>query len=905
MISLIWLLGGLFILLPFQVAHAQSGQPQAQKECMMAGHYTPLFPDIYSLMHVSSADGKTHLFYDMLSTTEYKVLKEHGEVLSFSDESSAKAKLISLSPSDLPKIAIDHKNGKIHIETISGTHEFFIAEAGWLSRPDYLFSQDQSTLVFRRSKWPDTKSNDKMIELTVIDLKKKTQRIIPVPEVSERYWNQEDLHPQGKEILFWGKNNGERFQVNLEDGTKKKIEVYDWKYDEKGRLCRLEDVTTYWESKAPTIGQHAKEFVCLDGRAGKKLVVPCHINGQNIFDVRSLNGDRVLLYKNSGENRFATILTYKEICSDKVQVDCGCDVPKISGAGVPGMSDIKAISLETLCKADAETSKVSAAELAKQWDKLTGPVKPSLTEAEGLLWLKRLAKPEGLNIDEHLGLMRGLIEAGFAKAYPDDMAAALSNLTAKSEYLFENLMAKYPQILDIKLGKNPQVCRSEKDKEKIKLGIYNFVDKKYKFLFRPKFEELGSLAWLVNLNLDDTQKESLAATGAFGLTESTADSNEGRDIFPSKIYKFSYHNLKKLFNLPYRDLTDMTLRREGDKLFLTKLTLDSSGGNSRSKQVAGGFGVENVEEISVSNVENAKNLAVEKRWEYKGKTYRTKIDLKMEEFNKSIVTTKAGPDYSSMWKDGEFRTVVVAGANLGGHLTESTMGQYISYYTSQGFEMGTPSDIDNFPKYLESKTKAKGKGQMDVFIKEAHSDGDEKNLFRISEKAKIVIGKKKTPKGEELVEIIYPVPSSSVQLSNREFGEWMQKRDAEGGGELLYLNSSCWSKSKAVYEVGAAATDKLLNIPTTTTMQVFYDHPKNPMRITLDSIRNGKNFSDIRTNLKEDEGFSSGKKNKFIFPDEEDYKSQITKVVAKPLNVKMEMEQSEGSSWSPYSIEDH
>ena len=133
----------------------------------------------------------------------------------------------------------------------------------------------------------------------------------------------------------------------------------------------------------------------------------------------------------------------------------------------------------------------------------------------------------------------------------------------------------------------------------------------------------------------------------------------------------------------------------------------------------------------------------------------------------------------------------------------------------------------------------------------------------------------------------------------------MQKRDAEGGSELLYLNSSCWSKSKAVYEVGAAATDKLLNIPTTTSMQTFSDNPKNPMRLTLDSIRDEKSFSDIRASLKEDKGYSSGEKNRFIFPDEEEYRSKITKVVAKPLNVKMEMEQLEGSSWVPYSIEDH
>ena len=225
----------------------------------------------------------------------------------------------------------------------------------------------------------------------------------------------------------------------------------------------------------------------------------------------------------------------KEIFSVKVQVDCGCDVPKPSNGSVPGISSLKAISLEALCKADSSPS--------SKWDQLTGPIKSRLTEKEGLLWLKRFAKPEGLNLNLHLGILRGLLEANFAKAYPDDMAAALSNLANKSEYLFGNLIFKYPQITQLKLGQNPQVCRSDSDTKAIKHGIYSIILKALNSVARPNLETFSDYAWLVNLNLDADQKESLATVGTEKLVETTADTSEARDIFSSKIYKFSLHKL--------------------------------------------------------------------------------------------------------------------------------------------------------------------------------------------------------------------------------------------------------------------------------------------------------------------------------------------------------------------------
>ncbi len=886
---------------------AQSTPTIDKQNCMISGGYTPAFENVRGIAIHPSSDGKTHLIFPKEPTSQYKILKENGEVLSFTDKSRAEAMLAASSAiKEVPQILFDAASKKVLVKIGSEVQEFEMSEADWgRGQLSTILSQDKNTLVINtKSVYKNNQYRGVDREITVIDLKTKLQKKIQVLNTGEFLgWPERPsthflLHPKGSHLLFWSVDNG-KIQVNLKDGSIKKVKSSAQYFDGQGRLCGR--ASSRNEAEIPRLFRRFDNYVCFDQEGGSEFIIP--IKSVGIAPrVENLGENRVLVLDSVGVIQSASVLNYKQICSDKVQVDCGCDVPKIQGAGVSGVSDIRSMSLEALCQADLEVSRISNEEAAKQWDKLTGPIKSRLTESEGLLWLKRFAKPEGLDLNVHLGTLRGLIGSGFAKAYPDDMAAALSNVASKSEILFDSLVTTYPQVFQLKLSQNPKVCRSEKDKQKMKQGIYDIVMEKFKSAFRPHFDDLQGLSWLVNLNLDDTQKENLSEVGAYALTETTTDSYEARNIFASKIYKFSYHNLKKAFRLPYRDLTDLTLRRVGGRLEIIKLTLDPSS-QPGGERLAGGFGIEKIDEVNISDIEKTNNIVLEKKWAYKGKQYKAKMDLKMEELKGSIVTAKPGPDYASMWKDGEFRTVVVAGANLGEHLTESTMKEYISYYSNQGFEMSAPKEMEDLPKYLESKTS--GQGQMDVFIKEAHSDGDEKNLFRVSKRAKIVVGKKKTPKGEEWVEIIYPALGSQVHISNRDFGEWMRKRVSSDGGELLYLNSSCWSQTKAVYEVGAAATEKLLNVPTSTSMQVFQDHPKNIMRLALDGVRGGKNFAELRKTFMEDEGYSSGKKNRFIFPDEKGYTEKITDVAAKPLNIKMGIEELVDSHWTPYSIEDH
>jgi hypothetical protein len=110
-----------------------------------------------------------------------------------------------------------------------------------------------------------------------------------------------------------------------------------------------------------------------------------------------------------------------------------------------------------------------------------------------------------------------------------------------------------------------------------------------------------------------------------------------------------------------------------------------------------------------------------------------------------VVPTGKEPAYASLWKDGVLNGMVVTGSNLR-DLSKGVMDEYLECYRQDSFEFSDAEiQIDDFKGFLGQKVKS---GELDYFIKEAHSDGDEKNLFRLDKKARMSVGTKKLPNGQ-------------------------------------------------------------------------------------------------------------------------------------------------------------
>lgn len=156
----------------------------------------------------------------------------------------------------------------------------------------------------------------------------------------------------------------------------------------------------------------------------------------------------------------------------------------------------------------------------------------------------------------------------------------------------------------------------------------------------------------------------------------------------------------------------------------------------------------------------------------------------------------------------------------------------------------------------------------------------------------------------EHIELLVPTGNDSELLSNEDFGKWMRDRESNKQPQLLYLNSSCWSDHKATYEIAAARTPKLVNIPTVTSMEVFVDEPKNAMRSLVDSVRNGKSYPEIRKAMEVNQSFKDKNGNYVIFPDEDVYYKKVGEMIQMPIDISTKLYKlDENGQRLSYSIE--
>lgn len=68
----------------------------------------------------------------------------------------------------------------------------------------------------------------------------------------------------------------------------------------------------------------------------------------------------------------------------------------------------------------------------------------------------------------------------------------------------------------------------------------------------------------------------------------------------------------------------------------------------------------------------------------------------------------------------------------------------------------------------------------------------------------------------------------------------------------------------------------------------------------FEAFRGGKSFEGMRENLTENDDYKSGRGNRFIFPDEAEYKRQITSIFKIPVETTIKITDEKNR---PYSLE--
>ena len=196
---------------------------------------------------------------------------------------------------------------------------------------------------------------------------------------------------------------------------------------------------------------------------------------------------------------------------------------------------------------------------------------------------------------------------------------------------------------------------------------------------------------------------------------------------------------------------------------------------------------------------------------------------------------------------------------------------------------------------------------MDYFLKESHSDGDERNVFRFDRVNIVLEGTRQTETGQtEVVYLAFPPPlfpgeRETLLFSNLELAELVKQREDKGCGEITYFNTSCWSHVKARYEIESVNSSLLLNIPSKSLSFTFVNKEGDAIRELIQAYRNELDFDGFRKSLKKNEGYQSGKINQYMFPDERKYHDSIFQHISIPLKIQIHLEREESGIWIPIS----
>ena len=537
-----------------------------------------------------------------------------------------------------------------------------------------------------------------------------------------------------------------------------------------------------------------------------------------------------------------------------------------------------------------------------------------------------------------LSLLLAALENDSIKDHPELVRKALWNVLSRSPTLFLHLYRSFPSLSQMPVLPVEENFSSKRKKklEASTASLLKFTTEEYRASRLNDWRFLTLLhPFLDSLSAEDKSlyMEKIVVSLTNGATRIVPLL---RDVFQSKLYYITQGHVKELFGMRREPVSDITLIRKKPREWSLPPETETTGPNPHldppsteeeenytsfvipvilssdpiegSKDTATNFGIHySVLEKSVRPVlkyQEAGSVLLDETVEWNlpktGKSYRAHLAVSTKPIRNRPIGKLDSPDYNHIWLDHKMVGAIIVGSSLYG-FSKTLLEEYLAYFQEQGFQFAKDK-TSNLKEFLLEGIK---NCELDYFLKESHSDGDERNIFRFNRSNYIAKGVRYGEAGRiEVVYIIFPPPLSlsglkTDLLSNRELGQAMEEREKKGCGQLTYFNTSCWSDVKARYEIEAVNSPLFLNIPSISLTDTFLNIEGEAIHSLLHSYRKGLDFDGFREALKTNEGYKSGKSNLYIFPDQTAYHAYILNLISVPLDIKIKLERKEGESWTP------
>lgn len=524
---------------------------------------------------------------------------------------------------------------------------------------------------------------------------------------------------------------------------------------------------------------------------------------------------------------------------------------------------------------------VEAWDLANQKDYFQTMQKSKWSQSEIDYLLQRMLKQNRIS-ESDVNLIDFVMKSNFVSDYQEVLTLLINKFTLANPNK-KLLLVDTSPLQQYKLtGQFKQICISPQTIKDLS-GYYKVIllekAKKLAVSGRTNFNIQNLLYMRDYIQiLTPADKDEIASDMGTLLAESISHGNsELRNVFFSTLDWMSTQKVKSLLGLPKTALTDIVTMNEGGlfKVYLIGtdeiLNNDILATAQLTRTTGGFFG------LGPGYLAGTAEATTKVDWLHgeDSLTSEIKVFKRPSDF---VVPAVTGPNKVQLLEDGIYHGLVVIGSNINLELLNRTRDNYLSYLEQNKFTIGQPQEIQNPLEYIGKGISGDGE-KIDYMVKEAHSDGDYRNLFSINKKMFMVRATLQRDGYKEIIDLMYHDGSYAPQfISNQMLSDWMKARDAKKGGQFIYLNTSCSSSSKAAAELGAAESSNLVIIASASSVYTFSTDQTNSSYYLFDGIRKMLDFTTIAELIKNNRGV-------YIFPHQEQYKTSIVNNINKGFDI--------------------
>lgn len=529
----------------------------------------------------------------------------------------------------------------------------------------------------------------------------------------------------------------------------------------------------------------------------------------------------------------------------------------------------------------------------KEWDQITplaGHLENGVIDRrQALRYLKRFAKPGGYDAKKHAGIFKTILDSDFRKEFQKEITFALQQvMLVHLEFYYEiQWDVKFKEILDFRTPpfSDEESCRSEKEKHESRQKIFEFAVDQTKFYNMETPSSVTDWRLIAPLipslrNLPTEKQNEIILPMARSLATGLVDGHPG--LFISKALVFSKNWAHKIFGHEVPKVTDITAAKMKSYNAQGEITMDekiivlstdpiTSIEAPHPSQISPYevYYPVHLRYVDPPDLKKGDIVPTDVSWTTAEKNYHSTVKLKRKS-NKLQLPEGAAPNYEKMWQDKKLSGLIMVSDNLGGFVAK-TNSHYLQYYKDQGFEFEQPIKITDSKNWVSEQIST---GKVDYVMKEAHAGGNDSSLMTIKKEHNLVRGVRKLEKGkEEEVFLFLPAENSSYETQRLQFADmnaWMDTREKNKSGPLVYVNSSCWSMEQASNEIPAVDSKLFVNVASTTKTTTFFNGKNSTKYHILEGLRSGKSYKSMREGMATTTRHQKGY-NQFYFPDQKEY----------------------------------